>query len=67
VHLELDRSGDAAAQSQARAEPAQFRQPATAGFYDGFDPDAGLPTGRRGGGGAGRMTSMTASRRASGS
>ncbi len=40
----LYRSWDAAAQSQARAEPAQFRQPATAGFYDGFDPDPGLPS-----------------------
>jgi pimeloyl-ACP methyl ester carboxylesterase len=34
---------DAAAQAQAAAEPAQFAQPATDGFYDGFDPDPALP------------------------
>jgi pimeloyl-ACP methyl ester carboxylesterase len=34
---------DAAAQAQAAAEPAQFAQPATDGFYAGFDPDPGLP------------------------
>jgi pimeloyl-ACP methyl ester carboxylesterase len=30
---------DAAAQAQAAAEPAQFAQPATDGFYAGFEPD----------------------------
>ena len=34
---------DAAAQAQAAAEPAQFAQPATNGFYAGFDPDPALP------------------------
>jgi pimeloyl-ACP methyl ester carboxylesterase len=34
---------DAAAQAQAAAEPAQFAQPATDGFYAGFDPDPALP------------------------
>ena len=33
----------AAAQSQAAAEPAQFAQPATDGFYAGFEPDPALP------------------------
>lgn len=34
---------DTAAQAQAAAEPAQFTQPATEGFYAGFDPDPALP------------------------
>ncbi|GIJ24967.1 hydrolase [Micromonospora qiuiae] len=34
---------NAAAQAQAAAEPAQFFQPATDGFYAGFDPDPALP------------------------
>ena len=34
---------DAAAQAQAAAEPAQFAQSATEGFYAGFDPDPALP------------------------
>jgi pimeloyl-ACP methyl ester carboxylesterase len=34
---------DAAAQAQAAAEPAQFAQPATDGFYANFDPDPALP------------------------
>jgi len=34
---------NAAAQAQAAAEPAQFTQPATEGFYAGFDPDPALP------------------------
>jgi pimeloyl-ACP methyl ester carboxylesterase len=34
---------DAAAQAQAAAEPAQFAQPATDGFYAGFEPDPALP------------------------
>ncbi|GAA4711202.1 alpha/beta fold hydrolase [Phytohabitans rumicis] len=34
---------DAAAQAQAAAEPAQFAQPATDGFYTGFEPDPTLP------------------------
>jgi len=33
----------AAAQAQAAAQPAQFAQPATDGFYDGFEPDPTLP------------------------
>ena len=33
----------AAAQAQAAAQPAQFAQPATDGFYAGFDPDPALP------------------------
>lgn len=32
-----------AAQAQAAAQPAQFAQPATDGFYAGFDPDPTLP------------------------
>jgi pimeloyl-ACP methyl ester carboxylesterase len=32
-----------AAQAQAAAQPAQFAQPATDGFYAGFEPDAALP------------------------
>lgn len=32
-----------AAQTQAAAEPAQFAQPATDGFYAGFEPDPTLP------------------------
>jgi len=32
----------AAAQAQAAAQPAQFAQPATDGFYDGFAPDPAL-------------------------
>lgn len=35
---------NAAAQEQAAAEPAQFAQPATDGFYAGFDPDPTLPS-----------------------
>jgi pimeloyl-ACP methyl ester carboxylesterase len=34
---------NAAAQAQAAAEPAQFAQAATDGFYAGFDPDPALP------------------------
>jgi pimeloyl-ACP methyl ester carboxylesterase len=34
---------NAAAQAHAAAEPAQFAQPATDGFYAGFDPDPALP------------------------
>jgi len=34
---------NAAAQAQAAAEPAQFAQPATDGFYAGFEPDPTLP------------------------
>jgi pimeloyl-ACP methyl ester carboxylesterase len=34
---------DAAAQAQAAAEPAQFTQPATDGFYANFEPDPALP------------------------
>lgn len=34
---------NAAAQAQAAAEPAQFAQPATDGFYAGFAPDPTLP------------------------
>ena len=34
---------NAAAQAQAAAQPAQFAQPATDGFYAGFDPDPALP------------------------
>ena len=34
---------DAAAQAQAAAQPAQFAQPATDGFYAGFEPDPALP------------------------
>jgi pimeloyl-ACP methyl ester carboxylesterase len=33
----------AAARAQAAAEPAQFAQPATDGFYAGFEPDPTLP------------------------
>ncbi|MCW6006462.1 alpha/beta hydrolase [Micromonospora sp. CPCC 205371] len=32
-----------AARAQAAAEPAQFAQPATDGFYAGFEPDPALP------------------------
>ncbi len=39
----LYRQWNAAAQAQAAAEPAQFAQPATDGFYAGFDPDPTLP------------------------
>jgi pimeloyl-ACP methyl ester carboxylesterase len=39
----LYRQWNAAAQAQAAAEPAQFAQPATEGFYAGFDPDPALP------------------------
>jgi pimeloyl-ACP methyl ester carboxylesterase len=34
---------NAAAQAQAAAEPAQFAQQATKGFYANFDPDPALP------------------------
>jgi pimeloyl-ACP methyl ester carboxylesterase len=34
---------DAAAKAQAAAEPAQFAQPATDGFYAGFEPDPAMP------------------------
>lgn len=34
---------DAAARAQAAAEPAQFAQPATEGFYADFSPDPELP------------------------
>ncbi|NBE83135.1 alpha/beta fold hydrolase [Micromonospora rubida] len=34
---------NAAARAQASAEPDQFTQPATDGFYAGFDPDPALP------------------------
>jgi len=40
----LYREWNAAAQAQAAAEPAQFAQPATDGFYAGFTPDPALPT-----------------------
>lgn len=33
----------AAARAQAAAEPAQFAQPATDGFYAGFEPDPATP------------------------
>jgi pimeloyl-ACP methyl ester carboxylesterase len=39
----LYRQWNAAAQAQAAAEPAQFAQPATDGFYAGFEPDPALP------------------------
>jgi pimeloyl-ACP methyl ester carboxylesterase len=39
----LYRRWNAAAQAQAAAEPAQFAQPATDGFYAGFGPDPALP------------------------
>jgi pimeloyl-ACP methyl ester carboxylesterase len=39
----LYRRWNAAAQAQAAAEPAQFAQPATEGFYAGFAPDPALP------------------------
>jgi pimeloyl-ACP methyl ester carboxylesterase len=39
----LYRQWNAAAQAQTAAEPAQFAQPATDGFYAGFDPDPALP------------------------
>jgi pimeloyl-ACP methyl ester carboxylesterase len=35
---------NAAARAQDAAEPGQFAQPATDGFYAGFDPDPTLPT-----------------------
>ncbi|NGM12384.1 alpha/beta fold hydrolase [Verrucosispora sioxanthis] len=34
---------NAAAHAQARAEPAQFAQPATDGFYANFEPDPAIP------------------------
>jgi pimeloyl-ACP methyl ester carboxylesterase len=34
---------NAAARAQAAAQPAQFAQPATDGFYAGFEPDPALP------------------------
>jgi pimeloyl-ACP methyl ester carboxylesterase len=34
---------DGSSRAQAAAEPAQFAQPATDGFYAGFDPDPALP------------------------
>lgn len=34
---------NAAAQAQADAEPAQFAQPATDGFYANFEPDPAIP------------------------
>jgi pimeloyl-ACP methyl ester carboxylesterase len=34
---------DGPAQAHAAAEPAQFSQPATDGYYAGFDPDPALP------------------------
>jgi pimeloyl-ACP methyl ester carboxylesterase len=40
----LYREWNAAAQAQAAAEPAQFAQAATDGFYAGFTPDPALPT-----------------------
>jgi pimeloyl-ACP methyl ester carboxylesterase len=39
----LYREWNDAAQAQTAAEPAQFAQPATDGFYAGFDPDPALP------------------------
>ena len=39
----LYRQWNAAAQAQAAAEPAQFAQAATDGFYAGFEPDPALP------------------------
>jgi pimeloyl-ACP methyl ester carboxylesterase len=39
----LYRQWNAAAQAQTAAEPAQFAQPATDGFYAGFEPDPELP------------------------
>jgi pimeloyl-ACP methyl ester carboxylesterase len=39
----LYRQWNAAAQAQTAAEPAQFAQPATEGFYNGFEPDQKLP------------------------
>jgi pimeloyl-ACP methyl ester carboxylesterase len=39
----LYRRWNAAAQAQAAAEPAQFAQSATDGFYARFDPDPALP------------------------
>jgi pimeloyl-ACP methyl ester carboxylesterase len=39
----LYRQWNAAAQAQTAAEPAQFAEPATEGFYAGFDPDPALP------------------------
>jgi pimeloyl-ACP methyl ester carboxylesterase len=39
----LYRQWTAAAQAQAAAEPGQFAQPTTEGFYAGFDPDPALP------------------------
>lgn len=39
----LYRQWNAAAQAQTAAEPAQFAQPATEGFYNGFEPDQELP------------------------
>ena len=39
----LYRQWNATAQAQAAAEPAQFAQPATDGFYAGFEPDPALP------------------------
>ncbi len=42
---------DAAAQAHAAAEPAQFAQPATDGFYAGFAPDPAVP---------GRLTALAA-------
>jgi pimeloyl-ACP methyl ester carboxylesterase len=39
----LYRRWDAAAQAQTAAEPGQFAQPATDGFYASFDPDPTLP------------------------
>jgi pimeloyl-ACP methyl ester carboxylesterase len=39
----LYRCWNTAAQAQAAAEPAQFAQPATEGFYAGFAPDPALP------------------------
>ena len=39
----LYRRWDVSSQAQAAAEPAQFAQPATDGFYAGFDPDPALP------------------------
>ena len=34
---------NAAAHAQTAAEPAQFTDAATEGFYAGFDPDPGVP------------------------
>jgi pimeloyl-ACP methyl ester carboxylesterase len=39
----LYRQWNAAAQAQAAAEPGQFAQAATDGFYAGFEPDPALP------------------------